>query len=244
MSFSYRRRRRHDDQHVDDWLMTYADMITLLLCFFAIFLSVSIPKKEQFEQARQEVMKQFAAQDVLEGKFPPRPEQPQSTSNDPFDKLPSFIDKYKGQGLGMGKVDVTRGKRIITIAMSSAPLFPVGTADLSIEGQQVLSDVAGIIQDRKYADYRVTIEGHTDDSPINTPRFPSNWELSTSRAAAVVRFLISQGVRPDRLRAAGYADAFPKAPNRDAAGKSIPENQALNRRVVVKLEKIQSEDEE
>ncbi len=243
MSYNYRRRRRQDDQHVDDWLMTYADMITLLLCFFAIFLSVSIPKKEQFEQARQKVMEQFAAQDVLVGKFPPRPEEPKSSSNDPFDKLPSFIDKYKGLGVGMGKVEVTKGNRIVTIAMSSAPLFPVGTADLSAEGQQILVDVAGIILERQYADYRVTIEGHTDDSPISTPRFPSNWELSTSRAAAVVRFLMTQGVRPDRMRAAGYADVFPKAPNRDAAGKPIPGNQALNRRVVVKLEKIEAGDE-
>ena len=242
MSYHPKRRRRIEDQHVDDWLMTYADMITLLLCFFAIFLSVSIPKKEQFEQARQKVMEKFAApEDVLAGKFPPKPATPKAAeTRDPFDKLPSFIDKYQG----MKDVEVRPGDRIVTIAIGSAPLFAIGSADLSGEGRKILADVAGIAKDRHYADYSVTVEGHTDDSPIRTAQFPSNWELSTARAAAVVRFFLEQGVRADRLRASGYADVFPKAPNRDAAGKPIPENQALNRRVVIKMEKRENAPEE
>ena len=91
----------------------------------------------------------------------------------------------------------------------------------------------------KYKSYQVTVEGHTDDSPISTLQFPSNWELSTARAAAVVHCLLQQGILAQRLRAAGYADTFPVALNRDAHGQAIPENQARNRRVVIKLEKIE-----
>jgi chemotaxis protein MotB len=86
--------------------------------------------------------------------------------------------------------------------------------------------------------YRIRVEGHTDDTPIDTPQFPSNWELSTARASAVVHYFLEQGVPAERLRAVGYADTEPKVPNRDAAGNPIPANQAQNRRVVIKLEKI------
>jgi chemotaxis protein MotB len=90
----------------------------------------------------------------------------------------------------------------------------------------------------EYRDYTISIEGYTDDSPIKTPQFPSNWELSTARAAAVVRSFVGLGVPAERLRAVGFAETSPKLPNRDADGKAIPENQAQNRRVVIRLEKI------
>jgi len=77
--------------------------------------------------------------------------------------------------------------------------------------------------------------GHTDDAPINTPRFPSNWELSTARATGVVRFLISADVQPERLKAAGYADVRPKFRNRELFGEPIPENRTKNRRISIRL---------
>lgn len=238
MSFNYRRRRRSEDQHVDDWLMTYADMITLLLCFFAIFLSVSIPKKEQFEQARQKVMEQFADPDAVEGKFPKPVTFEPPKSDIPFDAMPSIVDQHQG----MKNMDIHPGDRITTIDMNSATLFGMGAAELSKGGGQVLNDVLQMVQSEKYRDYIVTVEGHTDDNPISTPQFPSNWELSTARAAAVVRYLVANGVKPDRLRASGYADTKPKAPNRDSNGRPIPDNQAQNRRVVVKLERVEPGD--
>jgi chemotaxis protein MotB len=88
-------------------------------------------------------------------------------------------------------------------------------------------------------DYMITVEGHTDDMPIGTGQFPSNWELSTARASAVVRYLINNGIPAAKLRAVGYAQVMPKVPNRDVTGRPIPENQAQNRRVVIKLEKIE-----
>ncbi len=222
MGFRYFRRRRREDQNIDDWLMTYADMITLLLCFFAIFLSVSAPKKEQLEHARHQVMEKFAAKDELK---------------ESADLTKSSLEEIEGQD---GVSAVEEGDRITTIELNSAAFFASGSARLSAEGERFLKELRMKLTGEEFIDYQITIEGHTDDTPINTPVFPSNWELSTARAAAVVRFFITEGVSAERLRASGYADIFPKVPNRDASGKVIPEHQAQNRRVVIKLEKIVS----
>ena len=81
--------------------------------------------------------------------------------------------------------------------------------------------------------YSVAIEGHTDDIPISSDEFPSNWELSTARASRVVRYLIDKGVSSEKLFAAGYADTKSKAPNLNEFGEPIPENRAENRRVEI-----------
>jgi flagellar motor protein MotB len=130
------------------------------------------------------------------------------------------------------------GDRITIFQLSSAAFFASGTATLSDSGQFILASLLGRLQSPSFSAYRITVEGHTDDEPIRSSQFPSNWELSAARAAAVVRFFVEHGIPADRLRAAGYADTHPLAPNRDAAGDPIPENQAQNRRVVIELEKI------
>ncbi len=268
---SYHRNRRKGDQesHVDDWLMTYADMITLLLCFFAIFLSVSMPKQEAFKQARAKVLEKFAKPD------PNNPINEEASVSDnkvdmPYDKLPSIVDQYLSGNLdtdgkvvylgrsdqkgdkkpGMGKTDKgdfkdrPEGDRIKTFEVPSAAFFASGSANISLAGEKLLQAIVDdhlIKEDTQ--DYLITDEGHTDDAPIKTMQFPSNWELSTSRASAVVRYFIEKGVKPSRLRASGYGDSLPKVPNRDAAGKPIADNQAQNRRVVIKLEKIEKDEE-
>ena len=245
MSFYFRKQRRVEDQHLDDWLMTYADMITLLLCFFAVLLAISQPEKEKFAEAREQMREKFSGTstfdgdkptDFLQGKFPlpPAEKTARETSEVLYDALPAIVDRYRKNK----DVEVTKGSRITTIEMNAAPFFARGSADLSEEGIKLLADLLTTLQAPDMKDYMVTVEGHTDDIPINTPQFPSNWELSTARAAAVVRYLIAQGIPAQRLRASGYADAFPKVPNAGADGKPIAANQAANRRVVIKLEKI------
>ena len=253
--------------------MTYADMITLLLCFFAIFLSISIPKKAvpqnmeiaqpmplpvpptvlegSVERAHQPTQIPVAAISAEVDEPPPRAnaipvkadassveasEAPSQTVVDtrPFAQS-EIVDILKSQG----RADIEqKGDRITTLEISSAAFFDSGSAALSKAGESILRDVAVDLKSDKLKDYQITVEGHTDDTPINTPRFPSNWELSTARASAVVHFFLDQGIPALKLRAAGYADTFPKAPNRDANGNAIPENQTQNRRVVIKMEKI------
>jgi chemotaxis protein MotB len=307
-------KRAAQASHADDWLMTYADMITLLLCFFAVFVSVTIVKKDapqktpapqQVEQpaspsvliegnlpfhapvdvdqpSRREIEDQAPTKHVIvwpetdvtpattattddedgdavqkdSGPPPPPmdgvlfevyapppvlPEMPKTqdaasiATDPPAASLPEIVDHLKAQGPATLE---QRGDRITTMEMNSEAFFDKGSAQLSEAGKKVLADVAANIKSDTFRDYQITVEGHTDDIPIKTAQFPSNWELSTARASAVVHFFIEQGVPAQRLRAAGYADTFPKLPNRDANGNPIPANQAANRRVVIKLEKI------
>lgn len=242
MSAHWKRRRRSDasngDSHVDDWLMTYADMITLLLCFFAVFIAIAIPDNAKFEEAKKKVSEQFSGntQEYLKGvhSLPPTAIDTPPSSDIPFKALPSIVDRFNGNE----NIEVEKGDRITTIEMNSAPFFPKGSANLSEEGLKVLAELQPTLMSNEYKNYTISIEGYTDDSPIKTSQFPSNWELSTARAAAVVRSLVELGVPAERLRAVGFAETSPKVPNRDETGREIPENQAQNRRVVIRLEKI------
>ena len=236
MAMKYRR-QVDKEPGLDDWLMTYADMITLLLCFFAVFLSVSQPQSDKIEEAKQEVKRVFAD---------PKDFYPREIATPIRDNMPSgqgILPTNTANPFGIvstnRSVQVTPGDRITTIEMDSSAFFQSGAALLNPEGSKILDNIGDIIKDDKFKDYNVVIEGHTDDSPIQTAQFPSNWELSTARAASVVRLLIDRGFPPNRLRASGYADTMPKFPNRDANGKAIPENQAKNRRVIIRLEKIE-----
>lgn len=245
--------------HADDWLMTYADMITLLLCFFIVFLSMSVPKKAPEAQVQKPQVAEETARPptIMQGNLPlhgmkvatfrtqfleeeePKEETPPPKPEPVVEKR---VEAQPAPPPPVKKEEGPKGDRITTLEMNSATFFDVGSATLSEGGQEVLNGVTETLVSDQYRDYVITIEGHTDDAPISTPQFPSNWELSTARAAAVVHYFLKQGIPPQRLRAAGYADTFPKVPNRDEAGNPIPENQAANRRVVIKLEKIVKEE--
>jgi chemotaxis protein MotB len=136
------------------------------------------------------------------------------------EKLRSMIDA------GQLKVIVRDGRMII--ALESDVLFDSGKTVIKPAGQTALARVAQVlagITDRKYQ-----VAGHTDDVPIHSARFPSNWQLSTARAVEVVNFLITSGMKPQQLSAAGYGEFDPVAPN------DTPENRALNRRIEIVLE--------
>jgi len=233
----YRRQSKSKKvSHADDWLMTYADMITLLLCFFVLFASAAISQKKNAPKVHV-VQKEEKAQ-----RSEPLEPRVQATCDKTFEQLPLpdfvpvFVDNLKSQSAANLEQN---GDRITSFEISSAAFFDSGSATLSPAGKVILQEVAAKLKAEKFQDYGVTVEGHTDDAPISTSLFPSNWELSTARAAAVVRFFLDEGIPAHKLRAAGYADTFPKLPNRDANGAAIPENQAQNRRVVIKLEKIE-----
>lgn len=269
--------------HIDDWLMTYADMITLLLCFFAVFLTLTVPKKPVAQTVDlATTVTAPAPAHFLEGDLPfhglpiaerptedtvPAPKlatnpealPPQTKTAEIKTEAPPLPPAPAPEPEKLVALDVTgitppsileplqakgtaeieqKGDRLTTVNMSSATFFPSGSATISKDGAAVLADVAQRLKSDELRDYLITVEGHTDDAPISTAQFPSNWELSTARASAVVHFFLDQGISPTKLRAAGYADTFPKAPNRDATGHPIAENQAQNRRVVIKLEKL------
>lgn len=274
---------REAPSHTDDWLMTYADMITLLLCFFAIFLSISIPRKDlpqkltvaqaiplpmpraglvESNQPLHDLARATPTPNASAPKTPAHVEASTASTNATVVKAsappaaaadapnsaalgtstispPEILQSLKSRGTAQIEQE---GDRITTLEINSAAFFDSGSATLSKAGESILREIAGKLKWDELRDYRITVEGHTDDTPISTARFPSNWELSTARASAVVHFLLDQGIPARRLRAAGYADTFPKVPNRDAHGNPIPANQAQNRRVVIQLEKIDKAD--
>lgn len=116
------------------------------------------------------------------------------------------------------------------VTLKGAVLFDRASADLRPASIPYLDSIAASLTQTPYS---VTVEGHTDNLPIQSFVYPSNWELSAARAARVARYLIDRGVAPSRLRIAGFADTRPVAPNDTAQGQPLPENQARNRRVVV-----------
>jgi chemotaxis protein MotB len=248
----HRGRARAD--HADDWLMTYADMITLLLCFFVVFFIVLSSRKVGAQAApmagaaapsaplmrpRINLVGIVAHQRNFHG-FDERDPPTQRIADEAFAKIARVApapSEAKPEPQISGDSE-TKSDRITTLEMSSAAFFDSGSASLSDGGKSILRGVATELQSERYAQYRITVEGHTDDTPIATPQFPSNWELSNARAAAVVHFFLDQGIPARKLRAEGFADTIPKVPNRDADGNAIIENQARNRRVVITLEKI------
>jgi chemotaxis protein MotB len=250
-------KERQDVGHADDWLMTYADMITLLLCFFAVLLTASASRKDVARDVAVVQVAPSAAEPVRPSqtstpiRFAPHVVTPvkEPVAEPPMPTLARVSEDAASTKAALpperpippaNQLDrEPNGDRITTIEINSATFFDSGSATLSKAGEAVLRDIALKLASDSLSDYQITVEGHTDDMPISTPQFPSNWELSTARAAAVVHFFLNENIPARRLRAAGYADTFPKAPNRDARGNAIPENQSQNRRVVIKLEKIE-----
>ncbi|MCF7904214.1 MAG: OmpA family protein, partial [Candidatus Marinimicrobia bacterium] len=120
------------------------------------------------------------------------------------------------------QVKVRMDARGVTLEIASDLAFQVGRADLSYAIEDFLIKLVSTMEKATYA---IAVEGHTDNVPIRSAAFPSNWELSAARASAVIRFLTSQGIEADKFRAIGFGDTAPKVPNDSA------ENRAKNRRV-------------
>jgi chemotaxis protein MotB len=126
-----------------------------------------------------------------------------------------------------GQVRVTEGAFGITVEINASVLFAPGEASLGPDAKRALRAVAEVVAG---SEFPITVEGHTDITPIATAMFPSNWELSAVRASSVVRLFVEGGVRPSRLTAAGYGDQRPVADNASADGR------ARNRRVTILIE--------
>ena len=142
------------------------------------------------------------------------------------DSMDKFLDSFNNSEL-RDRVEVNVHGGGVSLEISDSILFKPANADLTPSGMVVLEGLAGAL---KAQPYLLSIEGHTDNIPIETARFPSNWELSTARAAIVARHFIKRGVPADRIRAIGYADTRPRAEN------LTPEGRSRNRRVSLILQ--------
>jgi len=227
------------------WLLTYADLITLLLATFVILYATATQSKVIVEEIKAQIRAVFgpipgsttilpvpaANQGTHYKIIPGEPEEggPGGTKPPNVVKVEKIIEQ-----LG-ANVSVRREARGLVISIpTDKVLFDLGDTRIRPEMKGILDKVAKILQ--AYPEKQVEVEGHTDDLAIKTPKFPSNWELSALRATSVVKYFVQEkGLDPGRFAASGYAEYQPLVPNISEA------NRRLNRRVdivILKLEKI------
>lgn len=197
----------------EGWLMVYLDVITLLLIMFVVMLSLSGgPANDPSDLDKANAVSVHN-----------EPEPETEIASEPQN------DFAEGLGDLGGSIDVIERKNGISFRISNDVLFDSGKSELAEKGYVELEKLVSYLN---RTEYRITVAGHTDNVPINTTRFPSNWELSSARAGSVVRFFQSKGIEPSRLVATGHADTKPLADNLTA------ENRSKNRRVELVLEDI------
>ncbi len=212
--------KKADDRIDEDWMSTYGDMVTLLLCFFVMMLSVSKTDAAKFEIIQAGLNESFGKKEVT------RPiEMMMMELSDDIQSIEES-DKFS---LGSD----TQG---IVLEFSDDIAFNHGSAEIRPEALPALKRIAATLQSERYNSFMFSIEGHTSDEPFSSPQYPSNWELSSARASAIARFLESRGIPRVRLRAVGLYDVAPKYPNHDPYGQPIPQNRKKNRRVVIHIE--------
>ena len=235
-----RRKTEEEQENSERWLLTYADLITLLLAFFIVMYSMSKVDAKKFGAVQMALTSVLhGGRSPWEGRAPgmPTDDKRQNLLN-PNDLriLQSKIGQSFETRNDSTNVTTDIDARGLVIHVRENTFFESGSSDLTPPAQSALDAIAAMIQG--IANY-IKVEGHTDNIPIHTNEFPSNWELSTARATKVVRYLIdTYDFSPDRISASGYAEYRPLFPN------DIPENRAKNRRVdIVILSAMQGSDE-
>lgn len=213
-------KKKPEEKIDEDWMSTYGDMVTLLLCFFVMMLSVSKTDVAKFE------MIQAGLSESLGKKSVSRPiEMMMMELSEDIQSL-SALDNI---ALGSD----TQG---VVIELGDNMLFDHGSAELKPAAIPALKRIAATLQSERYNSFNFSIEGHTSDEKFSNEQYPSNWELSSARAASVARFLESRGIPRVRLKVTGMYDIAPKYPNLDPYGQPIPQNRDKNRRVVIHVE--------
>jgi chemotaxis protein MotB len=208
------------------WIITYSDMATLLLTFFILYYSIAAQNLGKFKDAiLEESDKNLGLIELIEST-----KITTALQNFSAFKSENILNDMTDFATDENNLGITENKSKIIIRIPGKTLFQPASAVLEKQGWPILEETAAIF--KKYPNYKVHIQGHTDDDPVATEKFPTNWELSATRATSVLRFFVDKGLDPIRLTATGYADTFPLHPNTTA------ESRALNRRVEFVLEKI------
>jgi chemotaxis protein MotB len=211
---------RKKTEENDDWQISFADMVVQLMCFFVLIAAASVIDTEQYKIVAKSMENAMGAQSAIEEK---KERDLQSIRQD----LESIVNTDQNAA-----AFETRANGV-ALGLKENVLFPSGKADLNENAYATLRKIVGSLTNIKY---RIAIEGHTDNVPIQSAQFPSNWELSSARASAVARLFIDTGFPKDKVQVVGLADTKPLFPNTDEQGQSLPENQSKNRRVVILIQ--------
>ncbi|MFZ2289990.1 MAG: MotB family protein [Halopseudomonas yangmingensis] len=254
---------------VPAWVVTFADLMSLLMCFFVLLLAFSEIDAQRFKQIAGELSKAFGVQrevpavEIPMGTSPifdkfspgiPEPtpvesvrqqtteqqpdletlrerienelrEKVESTTQAQINASMQTLQELLEDDISQGKLQLEQDRRRIIIRVEEKGSFPSGSAEMSAGFDNMLEKIAGVLS-RMPGD--ITVEGHTDNIPINTYRFESNWDLSAARASSVANALLhAKTLNPERMRVQGFAETRPRASN------DWPETRALNRRVEI-----------
>lgn len=248
-----RRKRPEDHENHERWMVSYADFITLLFAFFVVMYAISSVNDGKYRvlsnalvNAFQNITGQPGGQiTILTQGAPPLQAKPAGKP----DKAPTAEEKLVQRSkmknvakdilevlaplVKQGKVKLLETSRGVTIEINDSILFAPGQARLEPASISAMQAVAKVLA---HTDFPITIEGHTDNIPINTPTFPSNWELSAFRATTVLRLFNDSGVGAERMTAIGYGDTRPVMTNQTIEGR------ANNRRVSILIDSNRPEE--
>ncbi len=232
-----RKKKPEEHDNLERWLITYADLITLLLAFFIMMYTFSKQDTEKYRELTGHLKTIFTGGSSVAS-------QGGASSTVPFDvslatpgstedvkkKLEEEINKIEANGDSIQKkISVITDERGIVIRILDEAFFDPGKADLKQGAKKTLDHIAPVLSTIANS---VRVEGHTDNVPISTSEFRSNWELSVRRATEVVRYLIEKHeLSPRKISAVGYAEYHPVAPNDTA------ENRSRNRRIEIIVSK-------
>lgn len=217
------------------WLVSYADFITLLFAFFTTLYAISTVDAQKLSAVVDSMQVAFANGELrnlppgtapgaggvpVRITLPARPEpagaggrgMPEAQATSVQSKLAVTLARQ----IGEGTVSMELDPRGLVISIREAGSFATGSAELSPVAEAVLREIGNSVADVGNA---LRVEGHTDDVPISTERYRSNWELSTARATTVVAYFVGAGLAPERLSASGYGEFHPKVPNDSDAGR-------------------------
>jgi chemotaxis protein MotB len=265
MAAEGKKRRELQTAHADDrWLLTYADMITLLMALFIVMFAISSVNTSKFE-ALSKSLKEVSQGSIDGGESvlqtggnprghetpkvtPPVPaiapliqkefdkeqkrrEGAQGSENEEFERVKRELDAYAASHGLKSKLEtqITRRGLVIRLLTDNV-LFASGEAKIQPRARPLLAKIARLLQ--VDTQHPINVEGHTDNVPISSSTFPTNWELSTARASSVTRLLIAKKAPAKRMGAVGYAQLHPIASNGSAMGRS------RNRRVEIVLLRI------
>ncbi|MEB3328545.1 MAG: OmpA family protein [Candidatus Sericytochromatia bacterium] len=222
------RKKKHGGHaNHERWLLTYADLITLLMAFFVILYALAVSDYKKISELQNAMRNAFhitsgageapinGAPHVLVGG--------QAPMDFALAEMQKQIEKATRDDGDEGAVSTKMTERGLVVSLASSAFFDAGQAYLRPDAVRIMAKVARTL---KRSRRNILIEGHTDNVPIRTRQYPSNWELSTARATTVVKYMIeAQGLPPNTLSAAGYGEYKPIVAN------DTDENRAKNRRV-------------
>ncbi|MDD1965722.1 flagellar motor protein MotD [Pseudomonas putida] len=240
------RRRRHHEEHENHerWLVSYADFITLLFAFFVVMYSISSLNEGKYKVLSEALVGVFNEAERSVRPIPIGEQKPQTVrpadplvndsdqtdaalgqaAQDPLKSIADDVNAAFGDLIASNQMTVRGNELWIEIELNSSLLFGSGDAMPSNLAFDLIDKVARIV---KPFDNPIHVEGFTDDQPISSAQYPSNWELSSARASSIVRMLAMDGINPARMASVGYGEFQPLTSNATADGR------ARNRRVVL-----------